>query len=71
MKKIFPPIFAKYMPTASVTEEGATSNNKAPFGMSQDVVIFDPNNNSGDAFPTHQMVSNVVTSTMSAKTMYS
>ena len=59
------------MPTASVTEEGATSDNEAPFGMSQKVVIFDPNNNSEDTSPTHQMVSNVVTNTVTTKNIYS
>ena len=39
--------------------------------MSQEVVIFDTKNNSEDTSPTHQMVSNVVTNTVSTKNIYS
>ena len=66
-----PPIFAKYMPTASVTDDYAILNNEASFGMSQDVVIFDPDNKSEDEFPFHHLIFNVIKSTVSTKNIYS
>ena len=66
-----PPFFSKYLEIASATDKYAVSQNEAPFGMSQEVVIFDADNKSEDKFPSHQLVANVASSTAYPNNIYS
>ena len=50
-----PPIFTKYLEIASATDKYAVSQNEAPFGMSQEVSIFEGNDNFEDKLPFQVM----------------